>query len=154
MSTSDEQLQEHWHTAIAEIAARLDDFKARIEYESQMLYSVLSAEITTLQEDLKDLELNILAAGPTAYARQIAMDIEALRVRGDAVYRLLQTGLPAELDPKDAEIRRLETAAKAASQASRAYIFARLDALRSERPVNDTAALDDSSAEQSCDAEG
>lgn len=133
MSTNVEQLRLQWRVELTRLAERVDDLQARIDAESRMLYTSLSAEIATLQSDLRILESEVHAAGPDIYGRQIAAQIEELHAKGDAAYNLLQAGRAAQLDPTDAEIRRLEMAASAASEDARAKIKARIDELKSSR---------------------
>lgn len=133
MGINEDQPRAQWRMAIARIAAQIEDLKARIDTESRMLYANLSAEIAALQSDLRDLEAEVEAAIPDAYAKQIAAQIDELRAKGDAAYDLLQAGRTAQLDPTDAEIRRLEAAAASASGDARTKIMARIDELKSAR---------------------
>lgn len=139
MGTDEEREREQWHGVIARISALLDDFKARIDVESQQLYTKLSAEISALQSDLQSLEAKALAVGQDTYARQIATQIEGLRAKGDAAYDLLQTCIATELDPTEAEIRRLEAIAESATPEARVKILARIDELRSARAAVPTS---------------
>lgn len=131
MGINEEQQRAQWRADLARIAARIDDLKARIDTESRTLYANLSAEIAALQSDLANLESEVAAAGPDAHARQIATQIEELRAKGDAAYDLLQAGRAAQLDPTDAEIRRLEAVAATASGDARTKLMARIDELKS-----------------------
>ena len=131
MGINEEQQRAQWHADIARIAAQIDDLKARIETESRALYASLSTEVVTLQSDLKNLEAEVEAAGPDAYARQISAQIDELQAKGDAAYSLLQAGTATQLDATDAEIRQLETVAATASADARMKILARIDELRS-----------------------
>ncbi len=133
MSTHEEQLRTRWHADITRIAAQINDLRAKVDTESRMLYTNLSAEIAALQVELKRLEAEVDAVSPDAYARQIAAQIEELRVKGDAAYDMLHVGLEAQLDVADAEIRRLELAAATATGDARTQILARIDELKSAR---------------------
>lgn len=131
MGINEEQQRAQWRADLARIAARIDDLKARIDTESRTLHANLSAEITALQSDLANLEAEVAAAGPDAHARQIATQIEELRAKGDAAYDMVQAGIATQLDPTDAEIRRLEAVAATASGDARATLMARIDELKS-----------------------
>lgn len=90
MDTSENQTRARWRGAIARIAAQIADLMARID--------VISAELATLQADLRDLEAEVSAAGLDNYARQVALQIEQLRAKGDAAYKLLQAGMTTHFD--------------------------------------------------------
>lgn len=122
-----------WRQAIGQIAAQIDELKASIDSESRTLYTKLSAEIATLQAELRGLEAEVAAAGPESYARQVAAQIEELRAKGDAAYDLLRTGMATQLDPTDAEIRRLEAVERVTSGDARAKVIARINELQATR---------------------
>jgi predicted nucleic acid-binding Zn-ribbon protein len=133
MGTDEEQAREQWRGVITRIAAQIDDFKRRIDGESEQLYKKLSAEIAILQSELRSLEAQVLAVDLDAYARQITTQIEDLRAKGDAAYDLLQTWIVTELDPAEAEIRRLEAIAESATPDAKAKIMARIGELKAAR---------------------
>lgn len=133
MGIDEEPAREQWRGVIKRIAEQIDDFRTRIESESQLLYMKLSAEIAVLQSDLQNLEAKALAVSPDAYARQIATQIEDLRAKGDAAYDLLQRWIVSELDPMETEIRRLEAIAESAAPDARVKILARIDKLKGAR---------------------
>src|SRR5690242_5570049 len=91
MGNDKEQATEQWRGVVARIAAQIDDFKRKIDSESEQLYKKLSAEIAILQSELRTLEAQVLAVDLDEYARQITTQIEDLRAKGDAAYDLLQT---------------------------------------------------------------
>ncbi len=148
MGNDEERVREHWRGVIALISAQIDDFKARIDSESQQLYTKLSAEISALQSDLQNMEAKVLAVGQDAYARQIATQIEGLRARGDAAYDLLQTWITTELTPTEAEIRRLEAIAESAAPEARLKILARIDELKTARAAVPTSRHTENGNEQ------
>lgn len=127
---NEEEESEQWQEVIARIGAQIDDFKTRIDSESQQLYTKLSAEIAMLQSDLRNLEARVLEVDLDVYARQIASQIEALRARGDAAYDLMQAWIATRLDPTEAEIRRLEAIAEGADPDARVNIMTRIDKLK------------------------
>jgi hypothetical protein len=127
---NDDLVREHWRAVIARIAKQLDEFKARIDIESESLYTKLSLEIATLQTDLKNLEAEVAAAAPDAFAKRVSTEIEDLRAKGDAAYDLLQASLSAQLDPTDVEIRRLEAILLDANEETRAKIKGRIEQMR------------------------
>lgn len=133
MGNDEDDVREQWRGVTARLAAEIDDFKTRIDTESQLLYTKLSAEIAMLQSDLRHLEAQVLAVGLDSYARQIAMQLEDLRAKGDAAYDLLQTWIATELDPTEAEIRRLEAITESATPDARIRILARIDELKASR---------------------
>lgn len=136
MGIDDEQLRMQWRDSIARIAAQIDSLRTRIDSESRMLYAKLSAEIAVLQTDLRNLEAAVYTSGADIYARQIAMQIEELRAKGDAAYDLLQASVATQIDTIDAEIRRMEAVAATASGDSRAKILGRVEQLKSEREAS------------------
>ena len=152
MGINEEQQRAQWHADIARIAAQIDDLKARVETESRALYTNLSAEIAILQSDLKNLEAEVDAAGPDAYARQLTAQIEELRAKGDAAYSLLQAGVATQLDPTDVEIRRLETVAATVSGDTRIKILARIDELRSAQAAAQASGYADDWTRQNGDS--
>src|SRR2546429_9889985 len=83
MGNDEEQAREQWRGGITRIAAQIDDFKRRIDGESEQLYKKLSAEIAILQSELRNLEAQVLAVDLDAYARQITTQIEDLRAKGE-----------------------------------------------------------------------
>lgn len=131
MGTNEERLRAQWRADLVLIAAQIDDLKARIDAQSRKLYASLSAEVAALQSELSRLERDVDAAGADEHARQIAAQIEALSAKGDAAYELLQSEMPAQIDPTDAEIRRLQAAEANASEDAKAKIQAHIDQLRS-----------------------
>lgn len=133
MGNDEAQLREQWHEVIARIGTQIDDFKRRIDSESEQLYKKLSAEIAILQSDLRNLEAQVLAVDLDAYARQITTQIEDLRAKGDAAYDLLQTWIATELDPAEAEIRRLEAIVEGATPEAKAKIMTRIGELKAAR---------------------
>ncbi len=151
MGNDEERVREQWRGVIARISAQIDDFKARIDSESQQLYTKLSAEIAGLQSDLQNLEARMLAIGQDAYARQIAREIEGLRARGDAAYDLLQAWIETELDPTDAEITRLEAIAESATPEARVKILVRIDELKTARAPVPTSRHTENGNEQPAD---
>ncbi len=151
MGNDEERVREQWRGVIARISAQIDDFKARIDSESQQLYTKLSAEISALQSDLQTLEAKVLAVGQDAYARQIATQIEGLRATGDAAYDLLQTLIATELDPTEAEIRRLEAIAEGATPEARVKILVRIDELKAVRAPVPTSMHTENGIEQPAD---
>ena len=145
-------MRAHWCQAIGRIAAQIDDLKTRIDSESRTLYTKLSAEIAALQAELRSLEAEVAAAGPDSYARQVAAQIEELRAKGDAAYYdLLRTGVATQLDPTDAEIRRLEAVARATSGDARAKVIARINELQATRFASHTVNRADDQHRQSGD---
>ena len=143
MGNNEEQLRAQWRADLAQIAVQIDDLKARIDNESRTLYAGLSAEVAALQSELEELQAEVDAAGADAHARQIAVQIEELSAKGDAAYSLLQAGIAVQLDPTDAEIRRLEAIAATASGEARAKIKARIETLRSTRAAQAGVPADD-----------
>lgn len=133
MDINDEQQRKQWRDAIARISAQIDSLSARIDSESQLLYTKLSAEVATLQSDLRTLEITVLTNSSDVYARQIAQRIEELRAKGDAAYSLLQASATTHIDTIGVEIRRLEAIAATTSGDARAKIMARVEQLKSER---------------------
>lgn len=125
MEISENYTHVQWRGAIARIAAQIADLMARID--------TVSAETATLQAELRDLEAEVSAAGADGYARQIALQIERLRAKGDAAYALLQTSMATQLDPADAEIRLLEAVAAIASGDAKGRMIARVDELKAAR---------------------
>ena len=91
MDISENQMRARWRGAIARIAAQITELMARID--------VVSSELAALQTDLRDLEAEVSAAGADSYSRQVALQIEELRAKGDAAYKLLQTGMATHFDP-------------------------------------------------------
>lgn len=152
MATTEEQIRAQWRADLTQIAARIDDLKARIDTESRMLYATLSAEVAMLQSELERLEVEVDAGSADVHTRQIALQIEELSAKGDAAYHLLQLGMAVQLDPTDAEIRRLEAVAATASGAAQAKIVARIDRLRSARAsAQATACTDEFAGQQTGD---
>lgn len=151
MGTSEEQLRARWRADLARIAAQIDVLKARIETESRMLYAHLSAEVAALQSELERLEVEVDDTSEDARARHIVVQIEELSAKGDAAYQLLQAGIAAQLDPTDAEIRRLEAAAATASGDARIKIVSRIDRLRSARAAAQATMRHDEFAGQTGD---
>jgi hypothetical protein len=131
MSINDGQLWARWRADLARIAAQIDDLKARIDTESRTLHASLSAKVTELQFDLEKLEAEMDAAVGDSHVRQIAVQIAELSAKGDAAYQLLQTEMAVQLDPTEAEIRRLETIATSASGDAKAKLTERIERLRS-----------------------
>lgn len=141
MSINDEYTRAQLRAALAQIAAQIDDLKARIDTESRTLYTKLSAEIVVLQKDLRNLEAEVAAARSDNYALRIASQIEDLRAKGDAAYDLLQTSIATQLDPTEAEIRRLEVIAATTDDEVKAKVLARIDELKSARIAAQAADL-------------
>lgn len=135
MGNDEVQAREQWRKVIARMATEIDDFKTRIDSESQLLYAKLSAELAILQSDLRNLEARMHAVDLDAYARQIATQIEGLRAKGDAAYDLLQAWIATELAPAEAEIRRLEAIAENATPDAKVKIIARIDELKAREPA-------------------
>lgn len=133
MGINEDYTRTRWRETIARIADQIDDLKARIESESRLLHTKLSAEIAMLQADLRTVEAEVAAAGPDSYARQITAHIEELRAKGDAAYDLLQANMATQLDPTDAEIRRLEALATTVSGDAKANVLAHIDELKAAR---------------------
>ncbi|MGZ3599471.1 MAG: hypothetical protein ACXWQR_03730 [Ktedonobacterales bacterium] len=133
MDNDEVQAREQWRGVITRIAAQIDDFKRKIDSESEQLYKKLSAEIAILQSELRNLEAQVLTVDLDTYARQITTQIEDLRAKGDAAYDLLQTWIATELDPAEAEIRQLEAIAESASPDAKAKIMARVGELKAAR---------------------
>ena len=132
MNTHEDQQRAQWRADLARIAAQIEDLRARIDTESQVLRATLLEEIAALQSDLRKLEAAVDASAPDAYARQIAAQIEDLRAKGDAAYAQLH------LDLTDAEIRRLELAAATANEDDKTKIMARIDKLKATRTETQT----------------
>lgn len=146
MGNNEDHIKEQWRGVIARISTEIDDFKTRIDRESELLYTKLSAEIAMLQSDLRHLEAAVLAAGLDSYAQQIATQIDDLRAKGDAAYDLLQAWIATELDPAEAEIRRLEAITESAAPDARIKLMARIDELKATR----AAGLANGHAENGC----
>lgn len=91
MDINENQARARWRGAIARIAAQITELMARID--------MVSSELAALQADLLDLEAEVSAAGPDNYARQVALQVEQLRAKGDAAYKLLQTSMAPHFDP-------------------------------------------------------
>ena len=92
MHTPDDAMS--WSEHIARISAQIDELKVWLDSEQRSLYSRLEAQIGALQSEIAKLDDMEVASGTTgAYASQLAMQIEALRARGDAVYDLLLSAL-------------------------------------------------------------
>lgn len=131
MGINEEQLRARWRADLARIAAQIDDLQARVDSESRMLHASLSAKVAELQSDLGKLEAEVDATGADTHVRQIAVQIAELSAKGDAAYQLLQTGVAVQLDPTEAEIRRLEAIAATTSGDAKAKLTARIESLRS-----------------------
>jgi hypothetical protein len=92
MQTTDDTMS--WSEHIARISAQIDDLKVWLDSEQRSLYNRLEAQIGSLQSEIAKLMDMEVASGTTgAYANQLALQIEALRARGDAVYNLLLSEL-------------------------------------------------------------
>ena len=92
MRTTDDAMS--WSEHIARISAQIDELKVWLDAEQRSLYSRLEAQIGSLQSEIAKLVDMEAASGTTStYASQLAMQIEALRARGDAVYDLLLSAL-------------------------------------------------------------
>ncbi len=133
METNDELQRMRWRDDVARISAQIDSLRLRIDSESRMLYTRLSAEVAVLQSDLRDLQAAVSTNSADMYARHIASQIEELRARGDAAYNLLQASAVAPIDAVDVEIRRLEAVAATTSGDARARILGRVAQLKAER---------------------
>lgn len=133
METNDELQRMRLRDDVARISAQIDSLRLRIDSESRMLYTRLSAEVAVLQSDLRDLQAAVSTNSADMYARHIAAQIEELRARGDAAYNLLQAGFVAPIDAVDAEIRRLEAVAATTSEDARARILGRVAQLKADR---------------------
>lgn len=147
-----EEEREQWHEVITRLGAQIDDFKTRVDNESQQLYTKLSAEIALLQAHLRNLEARVQAVDLDAYARQIATQIEALRAQGDAAYNLLQSWMVTRLDPTEAEIRRLEAIAERAAPDARGNIMARIDKVKAARTAASASGCAQNGSEERADA--
>lgn len=148
---NEEEEREQWQEVIARIGTQIDDFKTRIDSESQQLYTKLSAEIAVLQSDLRNLEARVLTVDLDVYARQIAAQIEALRAQGDAAYDLLQSWLATKIDPTEAEIRRLEAIAGSVAPDARVKIMARIEKLKAARAATPVSGCAQHGSEQLAD---
>ena len=83
-----------WSEQIARISALIDELRVWLDSEQRNLYDHLEAQIGSLQSEIAKLMDIEVASGTTgAYANQLALQIEALRARGDAVYNLLLSEL-------------------------------------------------------------
>jgi hypothetical protein len=83
-----------WSEHIARISAQIEELKVWLDSEQRSLYSRLEAQIGSLQSEIgKLLDMEVASGTTSAYANQLAAQIEALRVRGDAVYDLLLSEL-------------------------------------------------------------
>jgi hypothetical protein len=91
-----------WSEQIARISALIDELKVWLDSEQRSLYNHLEIQIGSLQSEIaKLMDLEVASGTTGAYASQLALQIEALRARGDAVYSLLlselsEHGQPAE----------------------------------------------------------
>lgn len=151
MGNSEDLLRAQWRADLSRIAGQIDDLKVRIDAQSQQLYDSLSAEVAALQSDLAQLEGEVEASGSDAHARQIAAQIEKLSAKGDAAYQLLQSGQVEQIDPTDAEIKRLQAVEANVGEDAKAKIQAHIDRLRTTRTTGQASARDEQWTGQASD---
>jgi hypothetical protein len=88
-----------WAQEIARISARIDALKDWSDQESRLLQANIDAQIVDLRRDLRKLKAEVAAAGPDAYAMQIAAQIEELNAKGDLAYQRLKEHLSSAHEP-------------------------------------------------------